>query len=165
MLLVQARAEYRRRTYDLNWIFKYDERFNSEDLKRKRVSAARLLKQHAGNLCRTNAELAAIDDVLDFLDELGFDERGGQITPEVLHQNFHYWIRGYYSAAREYIEAWRKLERSRWEHIEGLNSIVHAVDLERNWGRGKLLLSSEEVAEFLGFEIGLGGETQLSDAN
>ncbi|HEX4117976.1 MAG TPA: hypothetical protein VHX99_04180 [Rhizomicrobium sp.] len=155
LLLIQAAAEYQRRTYDLTWIFKYDERFSSKEIKEHRVLAATTIKKHQKSLRRVDTDLDDIDDVLDFFDELGFNEQGGQISPEVLHQNFHYWIRGYYSATKEYIEAWREKQPSRWEYVEELYKITDAVALERDGGKPRGLLTAPELEQFLNEEMKL----------
>ena len=154
LLLFQAYSEYQRRTYDLTLAFKFDDRFNSKEMKCLRAKAASCLERNTGNLARTDSDLADIDEVLDFFDELGFCERGGQISPEVLHQDFHYWIKGYCSAARPYIQASREKDHPRWEHVESLNEMVHAVARRR---RDKSTLFSDEAAikEFLSHEKAL----------
>ena len=152
-LVIQAIAEFQRRTYDLTWIFKYDDRFNSKEMKGDRAKAARVLKAQQGQLSRCTPEMACIDDILDFFEDLGFAERGGQITPEVIHQNFHYWIRGYYSAAKEYIAAQRNDEKSRWDHLEALHEVVHEVSQTRNDGKAVKEIAGKELEKFLDFEI------------
>lgn len=154
-LTIQALAEFKRRTYDLTWIFKYDERFSSKEMKTARAKAAKVLRDQQGQLSRCTAEMACIDEVLDFFEELGFAECGGQITPEVIHQNFHYWIRGYYSAAIEYIAAHRNYEKSRWDHVESLHEIVHEVSQTKNDGKAVKEISGEGLQKFLGYEIEL----------
>ena len=152
-LAIQAVAEFRRRTYDLTWIFKYDDRFSSKEMKAARAKAAKVLKKQQGQLSRCTSDIGCIDDVLDFFEELGFAERGGQITPEVIHQNFHYWIRGYYSAAKEYIAAHRNDEKSRWEHLESLHEIVYEVAQTRNDRRATKEITGEALEKFLDYEI------------
>jgi len=154
LLLLQAYAEYRRRTYDMTWAFKFDDQFNSDSMKKLRAKAALCLEQNISDLGKTDPCLSDIDDVLDFFDELGFCERAGQMSPEVLHQNFHYWIKGYCSAAHHYIAAWRLKDPPRWEYVERLNKIVHAV-AQRRKHKASLYLNMEDVRRFLDEEKGL----------
>ena len=75
-------------------------------------------KGHLGEI--TKPELASMDDVLDFLEDLGFYQRADHISPELVHHHFFHWVRGYWQAAETYINAWRKKEPARWSHVEEL---------------------------------------------
>jgi len=107
LLMCQAWFEYRHRTYEPTWAFRFDDRFYGNEIMDARFRAAKALKDNPGRIERTDAELEEIDDLLDFLEDLGFYQRGDQISPEVAHHHFYYWIRAYYLAARDYIEAWQ----------------------------------------------------------
>jgi hypothetical protein len=97
LLLFQAGVEYQVRTYDSALAFRFDDRFFDDEMRKARSKAAKLLKESQGKLRRTDPELADIDDVLDFFEDLGFYQHGDQITPEVAHHHFYHWIRGYYT--------------------------------------------------------------------
>lgn len=155
LLIFQLYSEYCLRTYDPTWIFKFDEHFYNDDMKRVRAKAAKLLKERQGDLRRTSEDLADIDDVLDFFEDLGFYEYGDQITPEVTHHHFYHWIRGYYLASRDYIDAWREEEPTRWEHIPTLFDDTSAIEEKRARGKGSRSLTQSEVTTFLDEEIEL----------
>ena len=94
----QMIAEYQRRTYDPTLMFKFDDKFDSRELKLTRSNAATVLKSNQAGLGCAGFRSSDVDDVLDFFEALGFFMRSDQITPEVAHHAFFYWIRGYYSA-------------------------------------------------------------------
>jgi hypothetical protein len=152
LLACQARAEYKHRTYDPTWAFRFDDRFYDVKFKTIRFKAAKILKNNQGKLRRTEKNLDDIDEILDFLEDIGFYAQGDQITPEVAHHHFYHWIRGYYLAARDYIEAWqtKAQEPPRWEHIKELFEITSEIEDE---SEGKTRLSGEEISEFLDEEI------------
>ena len=83
--------------------------------------------------------------------------QGDQITPEVAHHAFFYWIRGYYSAAQTYIEAAQRAEPSNWEFVKSLFTITSQIEQERvkKNGKPKVLLDADEITKFLDEEIAL----------
>jgi hypothetical protein len=155
LLIFQSYSEYCRRTYDPTWIFKFDERFYDDNMKQVRTKASKLLKKRQGNLRNTSEDLADIDDVLDFFEDLGFYEYGDQITPEVAHHHFYHWIRGYYLASRDYIDAWRQKEPSRWEHIPELFNNTSLIEAKRTRSKNVPSLTQLEITTFLDDEIEL----------
>jgi hypothetical protein len=81
--------------------------------------------------------------------------QGDQVTAESAHHAFHYWIRGYYSAARVYVKAAREREPSTWEFVEFLFNMTDQIERERYKNRLKdvTLLGEKETDEFLDEEI------------
>jgi hypothetical protein len=108
------------------------------------------LKDNQGRLRSTNRGLEDIDDVLDFLEDIGFYVHGDQISPEVAHHHFYHWIRGYYFAARDYIEAWQEQESESWRHIKELFETTRELETT---GKGRTTLTGEQISEFLDSEI------------
>ena len=92
-----------------------------------------------------------IDDVLDFFEDLGFYMQGDQATPEAIHHTFYYWIRGYYSAARDYLEKAQEERPTQWEFVKELFETTHEIEIERN----KSGENSFDLKSFLGEEINL----------
>lgn len=160
LLGFQTYFEYKRRTYDPTWALRFDDRFNSRDIRAARASAAQILKNNIGNLRRRDAELSGIDEILDFFEDLGFYEHGEQLTPEVVHHAFHYWIRGYYTAARDYIEACQEKDPSRWEYVGRLFEVVHEIETERAKGKEAKFLTVDELNDFLEDEIALSSKNR-----
>lgn len=157
LLGFQMTAEYWRRTYDPTLMTKFDGKFDGEEMRRTRSKAAQALKDDHARLSSDEYASSAIDDILDFFEAVGFFMQGDQITPEVAHHAFHYWIRGYYSAAKEYLETAQRKEPSNWECVERLFKITNEVERERAKKRGKreILLDDAGIAKFLEEEIGL----------
>ena len=107
----------------------------------QRSKAARLLrdnKAELGNL--ENQELSSIDDVLDFLEDVGLYQRADHISPELAHHHFFHWTRGYWQAAKIYIEAWRRKEPARWNHVEELFETICDIELKEHRGQREQLL-------------------------
>ena len=159
VIVVQAYVKYLKDKYDPTLALHYEKIFDSE-MKSDRSMAARLLRDENHHLSEiSNPEqkkkLEGIDPVLDLLDTLGFYMKGDQISDVVMHQHFYYWIRGYWLAARPYIEAWQSdpHEGPRWEHIEPIFDATCNVECSN----GKTTKARERginVAEFLEEEIG-----------
>ena len=93
----QSILNYRKKTYDCSIALKYDDIFC--EMLDERIKAAETLKKYENKLSEIKTlkkELGPIDDVLDFIDSLGFFLKGDQISDIVLHQFFYHWIRGYW---------------------------------------------------------------------
>src|SRR5262249_9738850 len=124
VMVLQTRAEYRKRTYDPTWAIKFSEIFDSERMRTARAKAACALKDK-------DTLSSEVDEVLNFFEDLGFYMQGDQLTPEVAHHAFQYWIRGYYSAAYEYLKAGQEQEQSHWEFIGMLLEATNEIERER----------------------------------
>lgn len=152
-LWFQWSAEYRKLTYNPAWALKFMEIFDSPGMKSKRASAAREIKASGGKLYLSTVSTTDLDDVLNFFEDLGFYLHGDQLTPEVAHHAFHHWVRGYYSAAREYIEIEKSKERTNWEYIRYLFDASNEIETERTKDIPRILLYEADLTEFLDSEI------------
>ena len=128
LLGFQIKAEYRRRTYDPKLMLELDKDFYSPEMQGERV--------------------------LDFFDSIGFFMQGDEITPEVAHHTYYYWIDGYYRATCRYIEVIREKRPPQWEHIEYLHNMTHQVEFECIRRIGKKA-EETKLIEFLKEEIQL----------
>ena len=155
VLYMRARAEYERRTYDPTWAFQFDDRFNSSEMKCLRSKAAATIKERFGRLREENSKLSDIDDVLDFFEDLGFYTEGHQLTPEVVHHTFYYWIERYYLSARDYIEFKQQDRPTVWDHVKYIYEITNEVELERTGKKFLAAVSNEDIQTFLDEEIAL----------
>lgn len=157
LLFLQHYFEFQRRTYDPTLAFHFLEDFDSDDFIEFRGTAATLLKDSETFRATLSGEtikaLMDIDPVLDFFDSIGFYQHGGQISPEVVHQEFFYWIRGYYQATRAYVEARQDEEAAIWEYLHELYETGQAIEAKRSGATFKKLLTTEKLAEFLQEEI------------
>lgn len=158
LLILQWRAEFRRRTYDPTWAVKFQDIFTCEETLEIRSRAAKALKEineDKRRLIREDRSLLYIDDILDLFEDLGFYMQGDQITPEVIHHAFYYWIRGYYSGAQNYITNAQGQRPSQWEFVKGLFETTYEVEIERNGRKIDWPLDRAHLMEFLDEEIGL----------
>jgi hypothetical protein len=155
LLLFQMLAEYRKRTYDPTWAIKFGDIFSSKEMRCSRYKAAKALKDNQPKLGHDYYRCADIDAVLDFLEDLGFYMQGDQLTPEVAHHAFHHWIRGYYSAARNYLVAAQKTEPSKWEFVKMLFETTDEIEREKVKDHHKIFLKDAELTKLLDEEIGL----------
>lgn len=154
LLFAHAWADYRQRTYDPTLAFKFDERFNSPEMKNLRRKAAQLLKENRGKLRQRAHEFTDIDYIMDFLSDIAFYQHGRQISPEVVHHTFYYWIRGYYIAAIDYIAACREVEPV-WGYLEEMYALTSAIEKKKLRGRSFITLDETAITVFLDDEINL----------
>jgi hypothetical protein len=111
-------------------------------------------------------EFADIDDVLDFLEDVGLYQRADHISPELAHHHFFHWTRGYWQAARTYIQAWRRKEPARWNHVEELFETICDIELNEHGGKcEQLWLSDADLDDFLRQEIGDGVRSGSKNGN
>lgn len=155
LLCIQAYFEFQRRTYDPTWILRFVDTFDSSEMKQLRAKAAKAIKANRHDLRRRHRDLEDIDDVLDFFEDLGFYEHGGQISPEVAHHSFYHWIRGYYSAARDYLEVWQEEEPAQWEYVTELFETTYETHLARVKCKAVKIINDAQILDFLDQEIGL----------
>jgi hypothetical protein len=157
LLLFQMFAEYRKRTFDPALALKFIDDFYCEDLVCARVAAAQALKENRKKGGQKDFVCSDLEDVMDFFETVGFFMQGDQITPEVAHHAFYHWIRGYYSAAKEYLEVAQKEEPSNWEFVKMLFEATNEIERERvrRYGRAPTLLDGAKIVEFLEEEISL----------
>jgi len=145
-LAYKTYVDYHNRTYDPTWILKFQSVFDEMHPQRKKA-ATTLIERKKDLTCidvKRN-ELCSIDDVLDFLEDLGFYVKGGQISAEVAHHHFYHWIRGYWKTSRSYIEAWRRQEPTRWECVAELFEMTCAIEVSKtNRTRDAELESDDE---------------------
>jgi hypothetical protein len=148
-IVVRNYSEYRRIKYDPHWAMNFQDRFDK--LVDARARAAEVLlanKADLGNI--QNEELADIDDVLDFLEDIGLYQQADHISPELAHHHFFHWTRIYWQAAKPYVQEWHKKEPARWNHVEELFDTSCDIELKEHGGtRGQLLLNDSDLDEFL----------------
>jgi hypothetical protein len=164
LLALRAWSEYRQQTYDPKWISSmFWNEFDSESTKAARCLAAKTLRAYEGEKLRLalatkdpyleHPALTNIDDALDFFEDLGFYVEGDQISPEVAHQAFFYWIEGYYLASKEYIEFCQKTSKTAWDHFKPLYEVTSEVEATKVKDRQDL--NEAELRRFLDGEIAL----------
>jgi hypothetical protein len=151
LAFLQWRSEYRRRTYDSALALKYSDEFHDSEMNAIRRSAATQLRAHRDKVSDPGLEIPELDEIFDFFEDLGFYTSGDQLSAEVVHHSFYYWIRGYCLAAGKYPDEKRKKlgESTRWDHIDILFELTSDVEAERS----KRNHDAGDVTAFLEDEI------------
>jgi len=149
ILGLSAYFEYRRRTHDWVLVFNFVETF--EKLHRGKA-ASFLLDKSKG----ASDECSALDDLLDLFEDIGFYLKGDQISSEVVHHTFEYWIRIYCQKAESYIRDKRRTEPLVWGHLDFLLNAVSRIEIRRRGGGltpQQLRLPEEELDDRLRSEL------------
>lgn len=145
-LISRGVLEYKKRTYSLEFISKYQEDFNA--LGKERDWAARYL------LKEKNTNSDDLEEILDLFEDLGFYLKGDQLSSDVIHHHFFHWIRLYNQAANNYIDECRRNESAKWEHLQPLwNSIAHIESVKQKCSIAQLRLSDAEIEKQLKQEL------------
>ena len=144
------RSESKRSRFSLGLeiILKMEERFNGEEMKKARRTAAKALIE--------NKNFDATDDVIDFFEMIGLLTRKGTIDSQMVWFNFFYWIHRYINAAKAHIEAEQKKDCTVWTEILHLHKQLLDIERsERNCTEKQLHLSKSEIVKFLNEEANL----------
>jgi hypothetical protein len=99
---------------------------------RERFKAARFCLGKGG-------KQSDVDEVLDFFDSpLGTLTELGFLDDEFVYDFFFEWIRGYWSACKDYIEKRRKEDATLWEGMVALHPTVCEIHRreQRKWAKG-----------------------------
>jgi hypothetical protein len=157
-ICVRNYLEYGRLKYDPHWAMNFQDRFDNSAMTEARAKAATALLRNRTDLANIdNPALVEVDDVLDFLEDVGLYQRADNISPELAHHHFFHWTRGYWQAAKPYVMAWRVKEPARWKHVEELFDTSCDIELEEQAGtREQLRLSDSDLHDFLRQESELG---------
>jgi hypothetical protein len=153
--IYQAYSEYKRQTFDPQLAIQYDLRWKgAEDI--RKVAAARLLERRTqDSLTLLNdrpEELADIDDALDIIEDVGAFVANEQMSPEVAHHFFFHTARGYWNAARPYIEAMRDTQPALWRNLPILMNLTGAIESEQSGAARSddpTILTGPEILTFL----------------
>jgi hypothetical protein len=151
LMLFQMNAEYRKRTYDPTLLLRFTDEFHGEEMEGMRCEASRFLKTNVGRPAgEASSELSKL---FDFFDQVGFLLQGDQFTAESAHHAFHHWIRGYWSAARDYASAAQAKDPSLWEFVEVVFDMTDQIEKERVKNKPKRFLDEAGIEKFLDEEI------------
>ena len=147
---------YAKLTYDPSWVMIFQKRF--DEMRKERSETAQALRENRGKLGdvkKNRDEFAIIEAVLDFFEDVAFYVRGDQLSPEVAWHHFYHWLRGYWNASREYVEAYRKEEPKAYANIQLLFETLCQIEVGRDKDkkREEEFMSMEDLDEFLLDEI------------
>jgi hypothetical protein len=155
VLAVQTWAEYRKRTFEPTLAFKLGDDFDSKEMEVSRSKASATLRDNSSKLSDPDFSCPDLDSIFDFFESVAFYINGDQITPEVAHHWYHYWLRGYYSAGYEYIAAKQKEGPTQWKFVEKLLCATTQIEFEMNKNATEDLLKGDRLSDFLNEEIGM----------
>ena len=149
LIFLQTWSNYWQRWYDPALALKYMDIFFENSINR-RSRAAKVYKD-------TGKWDSNVEDVLDILDDLGFHVKTLNMSPEVAHFYFYYWIRGYIQTADEYIRQYRSKPRQQlaYEYCHFLLEEVSKVEAKKmNASTTSLHWNEKEIEKFIDEEIG-----------
>jgi hypothetical protein len=144
--------EIQRHTYNTDLIKNYEVKF--DNMTKKRMLAATALSEYLqkGKWNVVTNDTDALDDVLGFFEELGYDEQKGVISAEVIHEYFDADVRFYYQASAEYIADSRVQNpdsATTFEYIKPLFEDVSKIEAKKSNRTAETLRFSE--AEMLDY--------------
>jgi|GEM_PF-1036494 hypothetical protein len=141
LAIFAARGAYTQKSIDR--IAQYERVF--KDLKPERKLAATYLLKKGG-------KDTDVDDVLDFFDSpIGNLTNRGYLDEKLVYDFFFEWIRGYWSACKEYIES--QSDRTKWNNFAALYKTVIEIHKCEPGSDKKELLTGDDLREFLGWEL------------
>jgi hypothetical protein len=136
-----AHSAYTQKSIDR--ITQYDRDFKA--LKPERKIAVHFLLGRGGK--KTD-----VDDVLDFFDSpLGNLTDRGYLDEKLVYDFFFEWIRGYWSACKEYIEC--QPDRTKWNSFSVLYEAAIEIHKREPGSDKKTLLTGDDLREFLEWEL------------
>jgi hypothetical protein len=156
--------EYKRRTFDPSAITQFQKAFDELEQQEIRAGAAKVCDDFLrssqtmphvevdtwGQLPETGRH--HVERILDYFTDLGFYLNGDQFSDEVVHHHLFFWIRGWYSVLKPYIEFYQRTEPVAYRNIDILYGRV--AEIEKQSGGTKLLLeTAQEKLEFLSNEL------------
>jgi hypothetical protein len=165
LIILQTYLQYLHETYNPTLALKYEEKWDSEEMEENRHYAAKAIFDHFAHLSdisKYRENLEPIDLILDFIDTIGFLFKGGQLSEEVIHHYFYYWIRGYWHVTKPYVRAWQSTigERRRWENISSLYDSIrdYAISTKRETREEHDELTDELKIKFIEEEMRMWNE-------
>jgi len=136
-----ARGAYTQKSIDR--ITEYARDFNAIKTQRRKAAIY---------LLRKGGKKTDVDDVLDFFDSpLGNLTDRGYLDEKLVYDFFFEWIRGYWSACKEYIEA--QPDKTKWNSFAALYDTVVEIHKSEPGSDKKVLLTGDDLHEFLEWEL------------
>ena len=132
-------------------MLKYDDLFNSDRIRRDRLSLCRFLQTKRPH-DHDDPEWGKVGPVLDFFQGLAFYTRAGALPLAFVHGDYFYWFSHYWAACEPYVTEERKttdlyLEDAIWLHAKCMR-----IDAKKNAGKFTHV-GQVEIDDFLEYEI------------
>jgi hypothetical protein len=121
-LIFQYWASVHLHTYKSDMILRFEDKFD-EKLLRERAEAATAISEYLKTrnwvVVTNDYELASLEDVLGFFDELGFYWKNGEVSEDVLYEHFYDSMRTYCQETEGYIRKEQAKDSiTDWEYVK-----------------------------------------------
>jgi hypothetical protein len=130
-------------------IIKLMDKFDSDEFQEKRKRAAHDCLNH---LEEKNPGVA-IEDILDFFDDVAFLVTKGALDAEMMWHPFYHWLRMYYQASEQYIINRTKTESAVWNYMRSIYPRLSEIEKAESRGLYKDKLTDAELRFHLQEEI------------
>ncbi len=141
--------QIRRSRFSLNLelVLKFDDKFNGEHFKRKRIKAAT-------SILKKKQYLDA-EDIFDFFETVGYLVRKKTLNKKIVWHTFYGWVQGYWSSGIEHIKRKRREENDNtlWEDFEYLHAVLLNIQRSEANKSDAEVLNKNKIIEFLKEEI------------
>lgn len=136
--------------FNSNLVLKYQDLFESKKIRKSRATAAREFKSDN----KYSPGSREIETVLDVFEDIGFYVKHDEMSVEVAHHHFYYWIRGYVQTAGDYIDDYRREDETAYEHCAFLLKAVSQFEAKKlKTSIVTLRWNEKDIADFLEDEI------------
>lgn len=135
-----------------SWEEKSESRLDNLDKRFVEMSAIRV--GAAQTLLGNKQDNGAIEDVIDFFEDIGFHLKKYRVEEEEVYHRFSHYILLYYEAAHERVIERLSREGDTWEHVPYLYDVILKIKNKKIPSYPKKL-SPEKLREFLEIEANL----------
>lgn len=133
-------------------ISKFNDRFYNSDFCKKRKQAAKCLSKGLP----VTSKASAVDDILDFFEEIAFFTKRGSLDKKVVWFFFFSYLYRFFGLAKDYIEQERRIDPTIWTTASWLYfELMRFESADRRRLGAKLHLTDEDLRKFVEEEAGL----------
>jgi hypothetical protein len=158
-LVFQVTISLHQQTYKSDLVLRFEDTF-ADKMTRERSEAASaindyLLQKRNWDAVTNEDNIASMESVLAFFDELGFYWKHGEISGTVLHEHFYSDMRTYCQETLKYIRKEQKKESvADWEYVEPLFNELTSIEAKRI-GKNvtNCVWTTQDLQEYLRSEI------------
>jgi hypothetical protein len=137
-------------------LFKLEEKFNSDSLRRARAEAApvaiSILEGQSVKKQDIQQAQVRMDEILNFFDMLALMVKQGKLDKKYAHFQFAYWLKHYYAYQHNYIRLIQKKRPQQWEHIPWIYGEFLEMEPQPEPEDSDYLLPKEKLKNFFDSE-------------
>jgi hypothetical protein len=126
-------------------LFELMDKFDSREFQGKLKNAAKACLAHLD----TTDPGVAVEDVLDFFDDVAFLVNKGALDEEMMWHTFYHWVRVYYQASEQYIINRQKREPAVWSAFSQIYPRLNALEQAKSGITYKEKLNDTELTKDL----------------